>query len=173
MQFIFFILISLFASCIVAQRPDMCLFAKNLCRFTFEGVGNEGFTISLDGKPDRAATPRIISRDPDVTLGVLNSNADVLISNKFRFVTMQKLNPRFSPHQFKPFSKRDGNNFQGSGIGFERFQIATDGLEGRCAIVFFTNYQYKVTKISPYVRNVNISPYEAMYKDVCVAFMLK
>ncbi|PXF41182.1 Collagen alpha-1(XXVIII) chain [Gracilariopsis chorda] len=117
-----------------------CSKAFDECEFTFRGKTGLS-TFSIAGRPDRSFTPRIVSKDASVRLGVLNSNNIVpeFIEDNGVFPITNFGSQRFTPTHFKPYTLMNG---QGSGIGHQTFhgnqkQVAKD----RCIRVYFTHFQ--------------------------------
>lgn len=118
-----------------------CKEAYKKCDFTFAKTTSLQ-TFNVLGRVDKPFTPKIVSKDDGVTIGIVNSNNIIsqFIDNSglVRNVTKFGRQP-FSPTVFKPYTMRNGYF---SGVGHETYQGNQRSLvSGRCVRVFFTAYQ--------------------------------
>lgn len=165
--------IAVFAVAILAVAAsgysDSCEEAFHTCDFRFEGK-NGLPTFPIDGKADKAFTPRIVSTVYHETLGVLNTNNIVpeFILGGYNAEITKFGSQKFTPTAFKPFSIP---YTPWSGIGHETFH--GDQLKvakGKCIRVYFTHYQLlSQDKYGKYVvkENRNDVP---KYENKCVVF---
>lgn len=156
----------------IGADSQMCGKAFRECMFRFEGSKNlQTFLIGLaDNVP---FTPQIVSRNPKMRIGILNSNSiqPEVLSGKFsRFFPITVFGNGFTPTQYKPFMIPSR---MGSGIGHETFQGNIKVARQRCVRVFFTSYQLLTSSNPPMVTNVNLTPSQARSQKRCVVFMTK
>lgn len=140
---------------------DSCEVAFDECEFTFNGTSSLS-TYSIDGPSDQSFTSVIVSKDPDVQLGVLNSNNVVpeFIEDSGAFPITDFGSQRFAPSQFKPYYMWQD---QGSGIGHQTFHGNQEELSrNKCIRIFFTDIQL----LNP-ASNLNQVPKSA---NKCVVF---
>ncbi|CAN8064475.1 unnamed protein product [Agarophyton chilense] len=140
---------------------DSCEMAFDECEFTFKGETGLA-TFRTDGPADKSFTPVIVAKNPDVNLGVLNSNNIVpeFIDDSGAFPITDFGSQRFAPTQFKPLYIWQE---QGSGIGHQTFHADQGELaKGRCLRIYFTEIQL----VDPYF-NLNQVPRS---ENKCVVF---
>lgn len=143
--------IALFAAFVVAvaaEDPpyDPCLDEYIRCDFGFRGHQNPPTHNMETRKADRPFTPWIVSRDPEETIGAVNSNGFV---PEFIFDdgSVAKItdygNPNFTSTSFKPFTFPFNYPYtERAGIGHEIFQGDQLGVaKGKCIRVSFSSYQ--------------------------------
>lgn len=164
---------ALFASAVVASVPDphrsveriSCYQAFQQCEFEFEYTSGIP-TFRIGGPENEAFTPRVVSRNDNEILGVLNSNGITpeFIIHRQAFPITLFGSQKFTPTAFKPFSIPYTS---GSGVGRETFhgdQLSV--ARGQCVRLFFTSYQ--TLKPNGDVKdNVNNVPRRA---NKCVVF---
>lgn len=131
----------LLAGLIVTASGDACATAYRKCAFRISGADSVQ-TFGLPKKPDTPFTPRIISRDADLSVGLFNSlNVSAQFINNFGVAKSVSLfgKTKLSPTHFKPF--RLGKKAY-SGIGRQAFVSGQrKTAKGRCVRVFFAEYQ--------------------------------
>lgn len=119
---------------------DDCQVAFEKCEFTF--LGENGLaTFNIHGKPDKPFTPLIVSKDPSVTLGVLNSNNIIpqFIEDDGVYPITDFGSQKFASTQFKPYYISE---VKGSGIGHQTFHADQEELaSNRCIRIYFTHIQ--------------------------------
>ena len=126
----------------VSHPSKACRDAYYRCDFRFVGPDTLR-TFYIGGPPDVAFTPRIISRNSDELLGVLNSNN---ITPEFineyggaTPITSVPAQQPFTPTHFKPYTIKYTPY---SGIGHQTFHLdQKDVARSQCVRVWFSEYQ--------------------------------
>eukprot|EP00737_Agarophyton_chilense_P002776 gb/GEZJ01003194.1/.p1 GENE.gb/GEZJ01003194.1/~~gb/GEZJ01003194.1/.p1 ORF type:complete len:468 (-),score=51.20 gb/GEZJ01003194.1/:1540-2943(-) len=132
----------------VTTIVDACEMAFQACDFTFADTQTVP-TLLLPSVPDQPFTSRIVSRNQNINIGVVNTNGIVpeFIEPDGSVVPITdetEASQPFSPTQFKPFSTPDDN---GSAIGHETFQgNQAFVIPDRCVRVFITSFQILSTQ---------------------------
>eukprot|EP00172_Hildenbrandia_rubra_P002385 Plantae.Rhodophyta-Hildenbrandia_rubra.ctg3206.p1 GENE.Plantae.Rhodophyta-Hildenbrandia_rubra.ctg3206~~Plantae.Rhodophyta-Hildenbrandia_rubra.ctg3206.p1 ORF type:complete len:218 (+),score=22.48 Plantae.Rhodophyta-Hildenbrandia_rubra.ctg3206:901-1554(+) len=151
---------------------DTCEDAEQACLLTFRGtVGLQ--TFGIQGPPNKAFTPNIVSKDPTVFIGVVNSNIEgEFIEEDGDVVLFSKAIPAgtgitpFSPNVFKPFFPSTNGMF--SGIGVETLQTGQSPFaRGKCVRVFITEWQI-LSRDNRVIGNVNGKTNKR--ENICVVF---
>ncbi|KAI0560741.1 von Willebrand factor A-like protein [Gracilaria domingensis] len=120
--------------------PISCQEAFNRCAFTFAGK-NGLATFDATSRPDVSFTPMIISKNPNVHIGVLNMNdlTPVFIEEDGVTEITRFGSQRFTRTHFKPFSIE---GTRGSGIGHQTYHGNQMQLaRNRCIRVSFSQVQ--------------------------------
>ena len=144
------------------DEKDECDAAFDECEFTFEGVDSlPTFDIST---PETSFTPRIISKDRSVRLGILNSNniaPQLYKDGQFRDIT-EFGSPRFSNAPFRTIHMNGGSSLARRHFNGDQEQVA----RGQCIRFFFTNFQI-LDERGNVIENVNDVPASG---NKCVVF---
>lgn len=161
------LVLALLISCVYGSGVDFCTIAFNRCKFRFEGA-KKLQTFSITGRSDVSFTSQIVSKDPKMHIGVVNSNRvtpEILRGPYFVIPVTSIPNGRLTPTQFKPYAIKYR---VGSGIGHEVFQGFVPRRE--CVRVYLTNYQVLASENPPVINNVNLTPVQAVRQENCVVF---
>eukprot|EP00178_Gracilaria_changii_P019092 TRINITY_DN55555_c0_g1_i1.p1 TRINITY_DN55555_c0_g1~~TRINITY_DN55555_c0_g1_i1.p1 ORF type:complete len:402 (+),score=57.92 TRINITY_DN55555_c0_g1_i1:679-1884(+) len=117
-----------------------CQKAFDNCAFTFAGK-NGLATFDATGRPDKSFTSMVVSKDPNMRLGVLNMNdvvPEFIDDNGAKRITMFG-SQRFTETHFKPYSIE---GTRGSGIGHQTYHGNQKQLaRNKCIRVFFSHVQ--------------------------------
>lgn len=151
-------------------RGTSCSDAERACLLTFKGTsGLQTFSLAAT-TPNVAFTPPIISKDPKVSIGILNSNIEGEFIGDDGSVTLFSDLPvpggqSFSPNFFKTFTiMRTGM----SGIGHESLQVGQADVVGdKCVRVFITEWQV-LNRRGMVVDNINGVTDKSL--NACVVF---
>ena len=147
--------------------PDNCQRAFDDCHFTFIDAGRDvpGFRLRPQ---DQAITSRVVSKNRDEFLGVLNTNGIIpeFVQPDGRGIEIINFGmPHFTPTHFKPFFIPRS----GSGVGHQTFignQLSV--ARGKCVRIFFTEYQLLRSFDGDVIRNRNGVPRS---ENSCVVFL--
>lgn len=147
---------------------DPCDKAYESCDFRFKYDYRSVPLYDIWESSDNIFTDRIISKDRNENLGVVNSNGitpEFINDDGSVELITDAGKPNFRPTHFKPFYKK---YLGGSGIGYQAFQGNQQKVAaGRCIRVFFSMYQVLNRSGSSIVKkNINADRYD----NKCVVF---